>query len=197
MERTGISEYITPLNMLIALCVLLCLSFIVETIGYLKGAYKIRTWKPDITAMRYVIHTNIMQCVGHFTEDVQNEVYLMEYKDMISGRTIVKKLLTPEQYMTVKKDEVRSICASTLRIYIVSPNGYILHKDFVRNDMEENYTPYNGTDITYSMLRISADYFKKKCPLKKNKSKLKTEIKFFEGLPLAIPRKKSPVSTTI
>lgn len=186
----GIKAYITPLNILYTIAVLLCLSFSLEMALYIINFKKLKGWKPDMAKMHYVIRTATETCVPHFFHDVDNDIYTVEYREMLSGRLIVKRIISAEQYLKSAKMQSVEIQVSTLRIYIVTPNQHVLYRDYTRTDREDNFVPFTQKDITQNILRISAEYFRRNCPEKKNKSiKRESDIKYVEGLPLALRHK--------
>ncbi len=186
--RTDIVEFFTPLHTLYVIAGLLCLSFAIESALYISNATKIRRWKPDISKMHYLIKTVKETCVPHYIYDENRDIYSVEYHELLSGRMIVKRLITVEQYAAeVQAIKAVEVEVSVLRVYIITPNGHVLYRDFTRTDREETYKPFRKEDISFNLLRVSADYFKRNCPQERNQSKKKnSDIKYVEGLPYVL-----------
>lgn len=185
---TGIVEFLTPLHVLYGIAGLLCLSFAVESGIYISNTSKIKRWKPDISQMHYVIKTVKETCVPHYIYDESRDIYTVEYHELLTGRMIVKRLITVEQYAT-ETQAIRAVDVevSVLRIYIITPNGHVLYRDFTRTDRDENYRAFKKEDMSFNLLRVSAEYFKRNCPQERNQSKKKTsDIKYVEGLPYVL-----------
>lgn len=171
------------LKILYILAGLLCLSFLVEMVVYLANRTLIKNWKPDVNKMHYIIKTNVETCVPQFSYNEDADVYEVEYRELLTGKLIIKQILRHEQYLEQANKKTVSIETSTLRIYTVTPNKHVLHRDFTRTAQDEQYRPYSKYDITYNLLRICAEYFKRNCPNKGAKKGYKNDIKFVEGLP--------------
>lgn len=178
---------LTPLNVLYAIMVFLTLSCIIETVQYCTTTLRIKRWKPDKNKMHYTIRTASENCVPHFTHNEESDSYIVEYREMLTGRLILTQVLSVEDYVKLAKIESVNIEVSTLRIYIVSPNQHVIYKDFVRTDRNPNYMPFREKDISTNILLLAAEHFKRKCPLKRNISQKKeSDIRYVEGLPLAV-----------
>ncbi len=182
-------NYITPLNILYAIAILLFLSCIIETVRYCTTTLRIKRWKPDKYKMHYTIRTASENCVPHFFHNDESDAYMVEYREILTGRLILTQVLSTEDYLKFAKIESVNIEVSTLRIYIVTPNQHVIYKDFVRTDRNPNYRPFRDRDISTNILLLSAEHFKRKCPLKKNISqKRESDIRYVEGLPYAVKK---------
>ncbi len=181
--------YFTPLNILYAIAVLLSLSCIIESVRYCTVTLKIKRWKPDKNKMHYTIRTASENCVPHFFHNEESDSYVVEYREILTGRLILTQVLATEDYLKLAKIESVNIEVSTLRIYAITPNQHVVYRDFVRTDRSPNYRPYREKDISPNILLLAAEQFKRKCPLKKNISKKReSDIRYVEGLPYAVQK---------
>ena len=176
-------DYETPLKILYSVAVLLCLSFFVESVIYLVNKSIIKNWKPDITKMHYSIKTNVENCVLQFSYNEDSKIYEVEYKELLTGKSILKRIINYEQYIELAQKKTISIEISLLRIYIITPNKHVMYREFTRTEQDEKYRAFSKYDINFNLLRICAEYFKGNCPIKGQGGKNRTDIKFVEGLP--------------
>lgn len=182
-------ELLTPLNILYAITVILFVSCIIESTHYCTTTLRIKRWKPDMRAMHYTIRTVTESCIPHFYHNEESDTYIVEYREILTGRMILTDVLSTEEYIKLSKMESINIEVSTLRIYIVTPNQHVIYKDFVRTDRSANYRPYRERDITNNILLLAAEHFKRKCPVKKNISRKKeSDISYVKALPYAVQK---------
>ena len=183
--------FLTPLNILYTIAIVLSLSCFAEMFVYGSSTLKIKRWKPDMYKMHYIIRTNVEKCIPHFFYNEDSDTYIVEFREMLTGRLILSQVLTAEEHYKMVDIESINIEVSTLRLYIITPNQHVVYKDFIRTDRSPNYREFKEKDISTNMLLLAAEHFKRRCPLKRNISKKKeSDIEYVKKLPYAVTKKR-------